>query len=177
MVSGLDNNKNMSPRKIQSESKHRLLTSLAELRGASEELFREAKHKIQLYTHNLDPRVLSFPRLEQILLNFIRRSRYSRVEILIYNEQNLTNSDHRLVKLAQNFASYVSIRVVPKDFHENPFAFYLVDGRHLLYRTLAERYETEYLTLPNSKLKEKARLFTDIWQQSDPASHLRALHL
>jgi hypothetical protein len=154
-----------------------LITSLDELKLESALLFKNAKRKVQIYSHNLDPRILNHPKIESALKDFIRSSRYAKVEILIYDERNMQNVDHRLVRLAQNFTSNVTIKVVPKDYHENHFAFYLVDDRKILYRSSSERFETEYLQVPNSKINEKSHYFSDIWQKSDPASHLRALHL
>jgi hypothetical protein len=171
------NDESINDNNSDDNNSDRLITSLNELKLEAGMLFKNAKRKIQIYTHNLDPRILSHPKIETTLKEFIRSSRYAKVEILIYDERNLQNVDHRLVRLAQNYTSNVTIKVVPKDYHENHFAFYLVDERKILYRASSERYETEYLHVPNSKINEKSRYFNDIWQQSDPASHLRALHL
>lgn len=162
---------------ITSQIDRKLIDSLVDLKQTVALLFEKANKKIQIYSHNLDPRILNSPTLEKTLTSFIRTSRHTKVEILIYNERYLQDIDHRLVALAQNFTSYVHIRVVPKDFQDNPYAFYLIDDRFMLYRTTADRYETEFLQVPHLKIKEKSRLFNEIWQQSDPASHLRALHL
>ena len=156
---------------------NRLITSLEELKLETKSLFQTAKQKIQIYSANLDPRILNHPSVDLVIKDFIRSSRYARVEILIYDERNLQNVDHRLVRLSQKFTSSIHIKVVPKDFHSNPFSFYLVDKRRMLYRGNDERFETEALQVPSSKVNEKSKLFDDIWQQSDPARHLRALHI
>jgi len=153
------------------------LESISELKIESNNRFKLASRKIQIYTKNLDPRILSNRDVEQTITRFIRSSRNARVEILIENERSLQGVDHRLVNLAQRYSTYLSIKIVPKDFHENPFAFYLIDGRHMIYRTLAERYECEVHQLPSSKIKKMTKYFDEVWEQSDPAIHLRALHL
>lgn len=151
--------------------------SLADLKTEVLNYFRLAKQKIQVYTKNLDPRLLSNREIEQTISRFIRTSRNVRVELLITEERALQGVDHRLVNLAQRYTSYITIKIIPKDFHENPFAYYLVDGRYMLYRTLADRYECEIHQLPSSKLKQMSKYFDEVWEQSDPAIHLRALHL
>jgi len=158
-------------------NQNRQINSLGELKNEALALFNSAQKEIQIYSHNLDPRILSSSQIETVIKGFIRSSRYVKVELLIYDENNMRNFDHRLVRLSQRYTSNVKIKIVPKDFHENHFTFYLVDNRRMVYRSNFERFEAEYLQLPNAKVNQKSRLFDDIWQQSDPASFLRALTL
>lgn len=159
------------------QNENRLITSLEELKLEAISLFKSTKQKIQIYSSNLDPRILNHPRIELAIKTFVRSSRYARVEILIYDERNLQNVDHRLIRLTQIFTSSIQIKIVAKNFQNNPFAFYLIDQRRMLYRSNGERFETEFLQVPNAKVNQKSKLFDDIWQQSDPAIHLRALHI
>ena len=153
------------------------VVSLSELRELTHTHFSAAKQKIQIYTRNLDPRILNNRELEQSLTRFVRSSRFARIEILITEERNLQGIDHRLVSLAQKYTSFVAIRVIPKDYHENHFAFYLIDSRLLIYRNNAERYESEIHHLPSSQVKQKTKYFDEVWEKSSPAIHLRALHI
>ena len=154
-----------------------LLASLADLNDKTIEFFSLCRQKLQIYTRNLDPRILNNREIEKIISRFVRSSRFARVEILITDERNLQGTDHRLVSLAQKYTSFVQIRVIPKDFHENYFGFYLIDGRAMIYRNNVERFESECHILPSSLIKQKAKYFDDVWQQSAPASQLRALNL
>jgi len=153
------------------------IDSLKKLRQLTLQSFCDARTLIRLYTRDLDPRILNDRALEQALIRFIRRSRHSRLQILIVDEQSLQGQDHRLVSLAQTYTSFVQIRVIPRDFHENYFAFYLVDRDQLILRKQSDRFEAQYLCLPSSEIVNKQRYFEDVWQQSTPAVHLRALHL
>jgi len=154
-----------------------LIGSLSQLKEETSDIFTSATQSIQIYSHGLDPRILNNRQIEKDILDFVKRSRKSKVQILIYNERFLRGIDHRLVTLAQRFTSFIEIRVVPKDFHENPFGFYLVDNRTMVYRSNVERYEAEKLVMPNFIIKDKSKLFHTIWQSSSPASFLRALHI
>lgn len=151
--------------------------SLKELVEHTAHYFRQARQKLQIYSQSLDPRVLNSREIETIISQFILSSRFARVEILIKDERNLTGIDHRLIKLSQKYTSYMHIKIIPKDYHENHFAFYLIDGRTIIYRSIAERFEAEYRYLPDSKLKQQQKYFDDVWQQASPAIYLRALHL
>ncbi len=153
------------------------IDSLAELCKFSLQAFASAQKKIQLYTHNLDPRVLNNRTIEKQCLEFIRISRFVRIEILIKDEAYLNGLDHRLVSLAQKYTSFINIKIIPKDFHENHFAFYLFDGRSVIYRRVADRFEAEIHQVPSGQLKRHSKYFDEIWQQASPAIHLRALGL
>ncbi|MCW8879119.1 MAG: hypothetical protein OQJ89_06505 [Kangiellaceae bacterium] len=156
-------------------TKMRRITSLSEIREEALLMFSAAQRKIQIYTDNLDPRILNTRDVERTLINFVRKSRNVRIEILIIDERNVQSLDHRLVSLAQKYTSFISIKVIPKDYHENHFAFYLIDGRKLIYRTIAERFESEVHQIPSVKLKQMSKYFDEVWEQSSPAIHLRAL--
>jgi hypothetical protein len=153
------------------------IKSFNEFTAETERLLADAGRLVQIYSKDLDPRVLSETKIEKLLLKFIKGSRASKIQLLIFDESFLRGVDHRLVALAQRFTSFLEIRVIPRDYHENHFGFYLTDKKRIIHRNNIERYEAEFAELPNSLVKEKSKWFDDIWQQSSPASFLRALHL
>jgi len=153
------------------------LDSLQQLKEQACNLFINANKRIQIYSHGLDPRILNNREIERHIAAFIKKSRNSELQILIYDENLLRGVDHRLIAIAQQFTSYVQIKVVPKDYQENPFGFYLADDRSMLYRSNCERYEAQFMKMPSFTIKDKSKLFNTIWQASTPASFLRALHL
>ncbi|WP_196138011.1 hypothetical protein [Aliikangiella sp. G2MR2-5] len=162
----------------QEASKETLkVESLSDLQKICLSLIANAKYSLQIYSPLLDPRVLNNRDIERRLNLAIRNNRNFRVEILIRDEKAVQGQDHRLVSLSQNYTSFAKIKLIPKDFYENPFAFYLIDGRLLIYRTYADRYESSIHELPDSKIIEKAKYFKEVWEQASPAVHLRALHL
>lgn len=165
------------PDSSENENNRLVIGSLEQLKQQTCEIIGSAKQSVKIYSQGLDPRILNNREIEKYLTAFVKKSRASKIQLLIYNEQLMRGIDHRLVSLAQKFTSYVDIKVVPRDYHENPFGFYLVDNRHMIYRSNVERYEAEQLTVPNFLIKEKTKLFDSIWQSSTPASFLRALHL
>ena len=171
-----NSNQTVQPADTDNNGSYRIDT-LSQLVEQTEQLLTTAKKKVQIYTRDLDPRILNSRTIEAILSKFVRSSRFARVEILIVDEKNLQGVDHRLVSLAQAFSSYISIRLIPKDYHENYFAFYLIDGRKIIYRPLSERFESEYQQVPSSLIKQKTKYFDELWQKASPASALRALHL
>ena len=159
------------------EADTKLINSLSDLKESTIKLFDRASKSISIYTKDLDPRILNNREVEFAITRFIKNSRYCKVNILIESEQKLIGTDHRIVALAQRFSSYIQIKLIPLDYQDNYFGFYIVDNRSILYRNNIERYEAEQLTLPNSKIIEKSKYFDQIWQAASPASFLRSLHL
>ncbi|MCF6194211.1 MAG: hypothetical protein L3J46_07755 [Kangiellaceae bacterium] len=159
------------------ENSKQAISSFQQFKHETLDIFLNADRAIQLFTHNLDPRVLNNREIEKALIDFVKKSRASKLQILIYQEELMRGTDHRLVSLAQQFTSTIQIRIVPRDYHENLFGFYIVDNRTMIYRSNVERYEAEKLRMPDFFIKEKSKLFETTWQSSSPASFLRALYL
>ncbi|WP_144395557.1 hypothetical protein [Pleionea sediminis] len=149
----------------------------SELKLACYRMYSLAKKRIDILTYDLEPRILSEREIEQALKEFIRQSRHTEVRILVFDTTMLQKVDHRLVALAQAFPSYVSIRVLAKDFQQIPYSFHLVDDSGLIYRT--NHSELESLVSFNSKLKvrEYRKEFNEMWEHSRVASELRSLSI
>ncbi|MBV1909255.1 MAG: hypothetical protein KUG78_08025 [Kangiellaceae bacterium] len=156
---------------------HKQTESLDDLKTEIEQLFSNAKRTIQIYSRDLDPRILDHRTIAAQLMRFVRLSRFTKVQILIFDENLMKGRDHSLLNLAQRFTSHIEIRVVPKDYQENRFGYYLADNRHIIYRNNIERYEAEITELPHHLAIEKNKSFHKIWDVSTPASSLRALHI
>ncbi len=167
----------ISPKKTNHEESPRLLKTLSELRSHSAQLFAKAVNRIQIYSDALDPKILNEKDIEHTLIKFIKQNRHAKIQILIKDELLLRGIDHQLVKLAQQFTSFVEIKVLPKEYHENIFAFYLIDNKQMIYRSSVDNHNAELIKSPHSLINEKSKLFNTIWQSASPASFLRALHL
>jgi len=172
---------NTSDQTTSNPSKHeastKLISGYQALQQASQQLFATAHKTIQIYTCDCDPRILNHRNIEQTIIELVKRSRHTRVEILIKTEESLRGIDHRLVSLAQRFTSSIGIKLIPRDYFEEPFAFYLVDSKQILYRQNHQDYHAEERQMPDFLVKDKSRYFDKIWQESSPASFLRALYL
>ncbi len=153
------------------------IDSLNNNKNKALELFSNVERKVQIYSKYLDPRILNNRDIELNLAKFARKSRFSRIEILIQDEKSIASIDHRLINLAQKFTSAVEIKVIAKDYIDNPVAFYLIDNNKMLYRSNFERFEAEYHQKPTNQLKQMSRYFLEVWERSDPASSLRAFYL
>ena len=153
------------------------IDSLTTLKTITLDYFLQAKKVIQIYSHNLDPRKLNQREIERALLSLIRKSRYAKIQILISQEINYQSMEHNLVRLAQNYSSSVTIRIIPDDYIQSDEAFYLIDERRLLFRAFSESFKTEAIQSPSLKIQKQRKYFNHVWQQSEPASSLRSFVL
>lgn len=149
----------------------------SELKLASYRMFAQAKRRIDILSFDLDPRVLSDRNIEQAVSQLARRSRYSEIRLLVFDTLQLQSSDHRLVSLSQRLSSFISIRVLAKDFQQTPYGLYLVDDAGLIYRSNHSEYQAKVFFNDMNKVKEYRKQFEEMWEQSRLASELRALSL
>ncbi len=149
----------------------------SELKLASYRMFAQAKHRIDILSYDLEPRVLSERNIEQAISQLARRSRYSEIRLLVFDTRQLQSSDHRLVSLSQQLSSFISIRVLAKDFQQIPYGFYLVDDAGVIYRSSHSDYDAKIFFNDKNKVREYRKQFDEMWQQSRVASELRALSL
>lgn len=153
------------------------IQSFEELKQATLDLFKRSKRIIQIYSFSLDKRILNNREIELTMTKLLRSSRNAKVQCLIYDEKELQGFDHRIISLAQRFSSFIEIRIIPDDFKMTNIGYYLIDRQFMIYRSNRENYEALQFNQRRIEVKDKLKHFEDVWQQSQPASFLRALHL
>ncbi|PHS15664.1 MAG: hypothetical protein COA86_13355 [Kangiella sp.] len=153
------------------------IQSFESLKLATLNLFKQSKRLIQIYSFSLDKRILNNREIELTMTKLLRTSRYAKIQCLIYDEKELQGFDHRIVSLAQRFTSFIEIRVIPEDLKNTNAGYYIVDKQFMIYRSNRENYEALLFKQRQIEVKDKIKHFEDVWQQSRPASFLRALHL
>ncbi|NVJ62424.1 MAG: hypothetical protein HWE27_18695 [Gammaproteobacteria bacterium] len=151
------------------------LSRVGELKLASYRMFAQAKKTIDIFSYDLDPRVLSDREIEQAVLTLVKRSRHSRVRMLVFETTALQGVDHRLISLLQSFSSYITLKVLSKNYQTIPFSFYLVDDAGLIYRSNHNELETQVFFNEKLKVKDYQKQFDEMWEQSRIASEFRTL--
>ncbi len=149
----------------------------ADLKLAIYRMFSLAKHRINIFSYDLEPRILSERNIESAIKTLARRSRHSEIRILVFDTTALQKIDHRLVALSQELSSFVSIRVLSKDFQQIPYSFHLVDDHGLVYRSNHSEIESLVSFNSPSRVREYRKEFTEMWEHSRVASELRSLSL
>ena len=153
------------------------VTSVADNQAAVQHMLGQARHYLDIFSADLDPKVLNNKASSDLISALARRSRYSEIRLLINDPYALQSAHHCLIKLSQDLASYIKIKVLPNEYHGLPYCYYLVDDTGLIYRPLNSDFSSEiYFNAPLA-VKEKKITFNELWGQSRLASEFRALNL
>jgi hypothetical protein len=145
--------------------------------SAALSLISQARRTIDIFSHNLDPRVLNSTEIADAVKQFIKISPQSKIRILISDPDQPLKQGHRLIELSRKFSSFISIKTTNIDYRSTAYSFLMVDHKALLYRPNAN----EYIALVNfsaqSECRQYRELFNTVWDNSEPASEIRQLFI
>ncbi len=153
------------------------LTSRGAIRDISLRLARQARREILILSRELDPAYYD----QQPFLVAMRRlaltTHQDPVRMLVWEPRLPVNRGHRLVGLARQLSSRISIRRLGEDFRDRSDAFLIADGRGYCLRRQADTQEA----VANLNAPREARLlraeFQQLWENSEESIELRRLHL
>ena len=137
----------------------------------------QARRRILILSRDLDHTLFDNEAFQQAASDLARRSPQAHVHILVHDAQRAIKNGHRLVDLAQRLSSRVEIRRTAEEFVRSNEAFLVVDESGYLRRPVADRYEASASFCAPKEVRELAKFFTEVWQQSHAEPQLRRLHL
>lgn len=150
--------------------------TLAQARAITDELIGAARHKLWIYTRDLDR--LLYDRNEA--LDAIKRvalaGRGAQVLILCHEAGDAVRDGHRLLKLAARLSSFIQLRrPVTDEDRQYPSAFLLNDTGGFFLRTLGSRFEGEAETHAPGRQRTLLNYFEQVWNRAEPDIELRQL--
>jgi len=150
--------------------------TLAQARAITDELIGAARHKLWIYTRDLDR--LLYDRNEA--LDAIKRvalaGRGAQVLILCHEAGDAVRDGHRLLKLATRLSSFIQLRrPVTDEDRQYPSAFLLNDTGGFFLRTLGSRFEGEAETHAPGRQRTLLNYFEQVWNRAEPDIELRQL--
>lgn len=141
------------------------------------ELCYLARHSIDIFTTDLDRRLLSRSSFIQTLKGFIRISPKSRLRILVTDPSMAIRYDHQLIEFSQEFSTFVQIKRTHEEYRHLPYSYVLIDGKACLYRPHADQYES-ILTMDNAaEGRQRQAEFMEIWDLSDVVPGIKRLFI
>ncbi len=153
------------------------LNGIEENYSALLELAYLARYSIDIFTPDLDRRLLSRNSFIQTLKGFIKISPKSRIRVLVTDPTMAIRYDHLLIELSQEFSSFIQIKKTHREYAHLPYSYILIDSKASLYRPLADEYEAK-LDVENGK---EARLlqaeFDEIWNVSELVPGIKRLFI
>jgi predicted GNAT family N-acyltransferase len=160
------------------EQNEQAVESLEQCRSACLEVLRQARHRLWIYTRNLDPELLcNEPALAE-LRRIAVSGRGADIRMLVQEPGAGLRPAAQLVDLAQRASTTIAIRAPVDEVDLNyPSAYLLNDAGGYLFRPIGSRFEgSTHLHAPgrNRQLHET---FSKVWERSEAPVELRALKL
>ena len=150
-----------------SEQNHRLVL----------ELVSQASKTIDIFTRDMASRIYDNSEFIGALRDLVVRNDKTRVRILVIDPDKSIKHGHRIIELARRLTSSIEIRHVHVDYRADSQSYLIADGRGLLHRKLATRYEA-IVNFNNPLLgRELLNHFNEVWQHSQPVLDFKRLHI
>lgn len=153
------------------------LQSSEQNRVAATQMVSQARSTLHIFSHDIEPQIYDNDEFVSAVKELAIYSRFTTIQILFRDPTYAIKHGHRLVDLFRRLSSSIELREIHSDFHTLNEAFLVVDGRGVIHRQLASRYEgTANFNAP-MRGRELIHTFTQVWEKSQPHPELRRLHL
>ena len=153
------------------------LNGLEENYAAILELAYSARHSIDIFTPDLDRRLLSRQSLMQTLKGFIKISPKSRIRVIVTDPSMAIRYDHLLIEMSQEFSSFIQIKKTHREYQHLPYSYMLVDGKASLYRPLADEYKAKLELTDSKEARQLQAEFEEIWNVSELVPGIKRLFI
>jgi len=154
-----------------------IITGLDDNYQATLQLCRSARLSIDIFTSDLDRRLLSRGTLIELLKKFIVISPRSKLRVLVHDPSIAIRYDHRLIELGQQFSTFIEVRKTHTEYLHLPYSYILVDSKSCLYRAHSAEYQSKLQIETSQQTKLLQAEFDEIWSLSSPVSDLKRLFI
>ncbi len=153
------------------------LNGVAECRAAALRLVSQAKRSVYIFSYDLDPKIYNQSDFLEAMKDLAIRSEHSVVKVLLQNNEKVQRKGHRLIQLWRRLTSKIEIRRPCPEHIDHTENFLLVDGIGYLHRTVYTNYTATVDFNSRFDTKQLAVFFDEVWEQSEPDTELRDLHI
>jgi len=141
-------------------------------------LVRDARRRVYIRSHELDPGFYDAPPLLDALRAFATAGRGGEVRILLHDAAAAQRAHAPLLALAQRLPSVFAFREVedPVD-REETSALLATDAGGCYHRPLWHRLDGDAMWFGGASARQRIEAFRPVWERARPCSELRALGL
>ena len=153
------------------------LTDPASLRSAVLAMCEQARHKVRLSSHRLDPDRFDLPELAHVLSGMARAYRDAEVRSLVADSLALAERGHHLLTLSRRLPSKVVMRRVALAEHERLPEYLLADDWGVIRfgDSALDPSQVSFRDRPDNRRLTEA--FDALWQRSQTPVELRQIVL
>jgi hypothetical protein len=165
----------MTMEQAREKGRRWVISTRDEMRQSAIEVAREAKRKVSIFTHDLEPGIFDDPDFLEVIKRLVLSQTYSRIRVLIADPSRAIKNGNNFVHLGRRLNSYIEFRHVREDLRTHAEAFCLADETALVYRLQAERWEGIADTYEPAVAKLYGKMFDEIWLASEVEVEFRQL--
>ena len=143
-----------------------VLTSLDEVRAATNAVASSGQRLISIFTPDMEPVLYDQPAFLEIIKRFVLGHSFAKVRVLVRDHSRVSTSSNRFIGMARRLTSYLEIRQLAAQYRDIAAAYCIADDRAIVYRLRADRWEG--IAAPNSPPVTRQYLmeFDTCWQAS-----------
>lgn len=148
-----------------------------ELREVLHAMTAQARRTLDFSSLQLEPTLLDNAAYVESVRQLVLRSRRTRIRLLVLEPAALATRGHRLVDLAHQLPSFITLRVPGANHKDYREATLIADNVGFIHRPLAERPKGMADFNAPSQASYLTQRFDEIWAYAKPSPYLRALVL
>jgi hypothetical protein len=118
-----------------------VLTTLAEVRAAVNEIATGARRLISIYTPDLEPDLYDQSSFLEIIKHFVLSHSFAKVRVLLAEPTRVIRESNRFVSMGRRLSSCIDIRYVAARAPQRASAYLIADDRAIMYRMRADTWD------------------------------------
>lgn len=118
-----------------------VLTSLDEVRAATNAVAASGQRLISIFTPDMEPLLYDQPPFLEIIKRFVLGHSFAKVRVLVRDHSRVSASTNRFIAMARRLTSYLEIRPLAAQYRDITSAYCIADDRAIVYRLRSDRWE------------------------------------
>jgi len=118
-----------------------VLTTLAEVRAAVNEIAATAHRLISIYTPDLEPDLYDQTAFLEVIKHFVLARSFSKVRVLLAEPTRVMRDSNRFVAMGRRLSSCIDIRYVAAQAPQRASAYLIADDRAIVYRMRSDTWD------------------------------------
>lgn len=118
-----------------------VLTSLEEVRAATNAVAGLGQRLISIFTPDMEPALYDQPAFLELIKRFVLGHSFAKVRVLVRDHSRVATSSNRFIGMARRLTSYLEIRQLAAQYRDITAAYCIADDRAIVYRLRADRWE------------------------------------
>jgi hypothetical protein len=151
-----------------------VLTSLAEVRAAVNEIAATAQRLISIYTPDLEPDLYDQTAFLEVIKHFVLTRSFSKVRVLLAEPSRVMRDSNRFVAMGRRLSSCIDIRYVAAQSPQRASSYLTADDRAIVYRMRADTWDGVADINNAAVARVYLQEFDQVWNASAAEHGLRA---